>query len=213
MKRQLVPYFSVALIVLVCVTAMPAQQAVTFDGKLSVNVDDMAVGRVLELLDQATGLQSTIPADLAGRKTSVHFSALPINEAVRRILERLDFDYVYIEANGIVVTGLSKPGPVPPGLPAFETTEPPIQEPAEAGALQPPETTAEPPIQPPPPVYTPFGWIPDSGNPFVQLPPIPGVVWRPFFIPYTPAPPPGPAQTDLFRPISVYGGPNSTPGR
>jgi hypothetical protein len=178
----------------------PAQE-VKFDGTVSINAEDIAVGRLLELLDHATGLQSVVPDKFAARRASVHISALPLSEAVRTVLKQLGFDYVFIEANRVIITGVSQQIPLPPALPAYEITDVG----AESAERESHEVLiASPPAHPPPLIYTPFGSVLDSGNPFIQLPPVPGEVWRPFFSPQTFAPPPGPAQTDLFRPISIY---------
>jgi hypothetical protein len=209
MSRIFTPVLLIILVGFSTAIGSPAQE-VKFDGTLSIDADDIAVDRLLKLLDHATGLQSVVPDRFAARRTSVHISALPLSEAVRTVLKQLEFDYVFIEANGVIITGVSQQIPLPPPLPADDFTNV-VAESAERDDHE--VAIDNPPAYPPPLIYTPFGAIPDSGIPFIHLPPVPGEVWRPFFSPQTFAPPPGPAQTDLFRPISVYDGSALRPQR
>src|SRR6267142_2377895 len=182
------------------------------DGNVSVNVEAISIGRLLRLWDQATGMHSSIPQELANRTVSIHFSGLTVSDSVRKIFEKLPFDYVFIEGQGIVVTGPSQLGAGPEPAPVYTDVQQVADQPSEQEVRQ-PQPPAEPP-QPPPMIQTPFGPIPNSGsNGVVQLPPVPGEAPPiPFFAPARPvvAPagaPNGPAQNNLFRPISIYQNP------
>src|SRR5438093_8019438 len=78
------------------------------DNKISINADSISLGRLLRLLDQATGMQSKVPREFADRNISVRFSGLNIDQAVRKIFQGQPFDYVLIGGQGVVVTGSSQ---------------------------------------------------------------------------------------------------------
>lgn len=78
------------------------------DNKVSINAEAVPLGRLLQLLDRATGMQSKVPAGLANRNLSVRFADLSMDDAVRKIFEGQPLDYVVIERQGIVVTALSQ---------------------------------------------------------------------------------------------------------
>ena len=62
------------------------------DGKVSIDAEVVPLGRLLQLFDRATGLQSTVPAALANRNLSVKFSDLSFDDAVRKIFEGQPID-------------------------------------------------------------------------------------------------------------------------
>jgi hypothetical protein len=206
MKRLPASFILAVLIAISGLAAGPKPQVVYSQEKISINVDGMTLGSLLRLWDEATGMHSTVPPALANQKVSINFSGLTLSESVRRIFEKLPFDYVFIVGRGVVVTAISRPGEVAEAAPVY------MGEPEVTTRLLKPEP-APPPVvkQPPPMINTPFGPIPDrGGNAFVQLPPVPGEAPSPpFFRPRTPPPPPsgapnGPAQNELFGPISIY---------
>jgi hypothetical protein len=201
------------LLLLPFIAAAQGPQVVVDHGKVSINVEDMRLGELLRLWDQATGMRSSFPPALANRAVSVQLSGLTENEAIRALFRKLDVDYVFIEGQGIVVTG--------PSLTAVAPSE---RAPAVAAAAPEPgdevrgEETVEPlqvesPRQPKL-IPTPFGPIPDSSrNQMVHLPPVPGETPPPPFFALTPrlTPPAGaangPIQNNLFAPISIYQNP------
>ncbi|HYR89560.1 MAG TPA: hypothetical protein VE422_36130 [Terriglobia bacterium] len=157
------------------------------DDKLSVNVDSIPLGRLLGLLDRATGMQSKVPAELANRSLSVRFSGLSFDDAVKKIFQGQPYDYVVIGRQGIIVTAMSQgsgagpePGPAFAAAPAQVVEQPFMQD------IQPPQ--AFPPIPPgqqPAIIQTPFGPI---ANPRANQPampngnqPIPGQMPTPIF--------------------------------
>src|SRR6266536_6574837 len=66
------------------------------DNKLSINADTISLGRLLRLLDLATGMQSKVPREFADRNISVRFSELSFDQAVRKIFQGQPFDYVVV---------------------------------------------------------------------------------------------------------------------
>jgi hypothetical protein len=192
-------------------------QVKNIDQKLTVNVENITLSRLLRLWDQATGTQSSVPPELANKLVSVRFSGLPIEDAVQRLFQDLPFDYVHVRGEGIIITGLSKkyvsPQPeVVQAAPSIDNVdvnavqrmkpEPRTPSPAEIVNRTPP---------PPPIVSTPFGPIAvsPSGSQIMQLPPIDQAPTPPFFGEVGPPPPPagapnGPAENALFGPISIY---------
>jgi len=196
--------------------AGPRQEVVNFDRKLSINVEDISLGRLLRLWDQATGMQSSIPPELSDLPVSLSFSGLSVNDSVRKIFEKLPVDYVFVDGQGIIVTSASQTGAVEEPEPLYEevpevTEEQPVKESPKVIVEQP----RLPPIMP-----TPFGPMLYNGNPVIQLPPIPGEIPPPpFFQPMWPLPTPpagaanGPFYNNLFSPISIYQNPGLPPLR
>src|SRR5262249_24269579 len=193
---------ALTLVILLAVNGFAAQQNV------SVDVEETTLSRLIRLFDQATGLHSTVPPELADRTVSVRFSGLGVEDALRKIFENLPLDYVFIGGQGIVVTGVSEENVV--------TSEPvPVYEETSEGTPLIPERQL-PKLPPESPVEhvipTPFGFILQSPgqNGLVQLPPLPGEApGPPFFFPQQPPRLPagaanGPVQNELFRPISIY---------
>jgi hypothetical protein len=88
--------------------ASSGPQIQIIDHKVSIQADAISLGRLLHLLDQATGMTSKAPPELENRKISVRFSDLSFDDAVKRIFEGQPFDYVFLGGKGIVVTALSQ---------------------------------------------------------------------------------------------------------
>src|SRR5438552_17564864 len=82
------------------------------DNKLSINAETIPLGRLLRLLDLATGMQSKVPAELANRNISVKFSGLSLEDGVRKIFQGQPLDYVVVEGRGVIVTSASQTTPV-----------------------------------------------------------------------------------------------------
>lgn len=78
------------------------------NNKLSVDAQSVPLAWLLRLLDQATGMNSKVPADLANRNISVKFSGLSLNDGVRKIFQGQSFDYLVIEGQGVIVTAASQ---------------------------------------------------------------------------------------------------------
>jgi hypothetical protein len=125
------------------------------DNKVSMDVESISLGRLLNLFDRATGLQSTVPAALANRSLSVKFADLGFDDAVRKIFEGQPLDYIVIERQGIIVTALSQMGGAELSpVPAFNTPQPQvIEQPSFIDDNPPPPFV---PPQQPPVANTPF---------------------------------------------------------
>ena len=83
MKRW-IPILIVLGILLLASTAIAAgPEIINRDGRISINADNVSLGELLRLWDQATGMQSSAPPELANRTLTLHFADLNINDAVR----------------------------------------------------------------------------------------------------------------------------------
>jgi hypothetical protein len=189
--------------------AQTAPQVVNIDQKLTINVENITLSRLLRLWDQATGTHSSVPPELANKIVSVRFSGLPLDDAVQKLFQDLPFDYVFVRGQGISITGLSQKHVSP--QPAVVQSAPSINN-VDVNAVQRMKPEARTPLPaeivnrtpPPPPtiVSTQFGpTVVPEGNQNSQLPPI--------FTPMPTTTPPagapnGPAQNMLFGPISIY---------
>src|SRR5262252_352789 len=71
------------------------------DNKLSVSADAISLGRLLRLVDMATGMKSKVPPELANRNISVKFSGLNLQDGVRKIFQGQPFDYIMVQGQGI----------------------------------------------------------------------------------------------------------------
>src|SRR6476646_11897649 len=74
------------------------------DNKLSINAETVPLGRLMRLLDMATGMKSKVPPELANRNISVQFSGLTFNDGIRKIFQGQPLDYILIQGQGVVVT-------------------------------------------------------------------------------------------------------------
>src|SRR5262245_42399922 len=168
MERRLLGLSFVALFA-VSGFVSAAPQTVKFDQTVTIDVQDIALGSLLRLWDQATGMKSSVPPELAGQRVSIHISRLNISDAVRKIFEKLPVDYVFIAGQGIIVTSASAANVAAEPEPASHKEAEPMIERER-------QKPAPPPVQPPQPpvIWTPFGSIYKSANPIIQLPPVPG---------------------------------------
>lgn len=78
------------------------------DNKLSINADTITLGRLLRLVDLATGMKSKVPPELANRNVSVRFSGLSLSDGVRKIFEGQPIDYFVVPGQGVIVTASSQ---------------------------------------------------------------------------------------------------------
>jgi hypothetical protein len=192
--------------------AVRGPQVLNVDQKISIDADDITLGRLFQLWDQATGMHSTVPRELTNRKLSVHFAGLSVNDALRKIFDGQPLGYVVVEGTGVVVSAQAQSGSTLEPPPAPSDNEIPMvsEEPVAPETLR-----MKPEIEPPPPklIPTPFGPIVNpNGNlppPFIQLPPVDSAPPPPFFRPEWPVIPPagapnGPAQNRLFGPLPIY---------
>src|SRR5262245_25408934 len=200
-------------------------EVLNVDQQISINADGITLGRLLRLWDHATGMQSSIPSELADLTLSVHFTGLSMSDAVQKIFAGLPVDFVVVAGQGIVVTAQSQ-NALRDEQPPFANEQLPFDEYPPGGVEQPllmqgPQLVLAPRQQDPtltptpwgPVIPTPFGPMVAPSieqAPFVQLPPVPGSPPQvPFFRPEVPFVPPvqapnGPATNSLFGPLPVY---------
>ena len=79
-----------------------AVPTVSYDGRtLSLTVENQSFGQVMSLLQQKTGLQFEIPGDLQGlRLPLVEIRSLSVREALLKLLQGSNYDYILIAAPG-----------------------------------------------------------------------------------------------------------------
>jgi hypothetical protein len=120
------------------------------DNKLSVTAEAVSLSRLLHLLDQATGMKSKVPAELANRNISVRFSGLTVDDGVHKIFQGQPIDYIVVPGQGIIVTAISQ-SVSGDGAPAPQVNQPPPQ-------MDQPFVQESPPFFPPP-----NGVVPSQG--------------------------------------------------
>src|SRR5262245_22149750 len=108
MKRSFAAFVFISILGTVTVASAKGPQVELIDSKLSINAEAISVSRLLQLVDLATGMKSTVPPELANRNVSVRFSGLPVADGVRKMFQGLPFDYVMIAGQGIIVTAASQ---------------------------------------------------------------------------------------------------------
>jgi hypothetical protein len=143
----------------------PGPEIQVVDGKVSMNVQAMPLGRIVSLVDRAMGLQSKVVPELANQNISVRFNSLPLKDAVQKIFEGQPVNYMLIEGKGIQVTGRAQGGSTStPTTSSFDSVQQsPINQP-------PPIPVNAPQIQPAQPVPV----NPATGQPAVTNAPFPG---------------------------------------
>ena len=154
------------------------------DNKLSIDAQTVSLGRLLRLLDLATGMQSKVPPELADRNISVKFSGLTVEDGVRKIFQGQPFDYVIVERQRVIITSASQTNPATEAAPVYNA--PQQQMPFTPQPIEQPFTPDFPPVPIPQPgmpqpqqqpatIQTPFGPIanPRAGQPVPQIIPQP----------------------------------------
>ena len=144
------------------------------DDKVSIQAEGVPLSRLLRLLDQATGMASKVPPELANRNISVRFADLNFDEAIHKIFEGQPLDYVVVAGKSIIVTGTSQSltarntpgGPAgPPPQETFNDENPPFMQPMQNQPPQPPQpgmpTVVNGGQNQPAMIQTPFGAIPN----------------------------------------------------
>jgi hypothetical protein len=162
------------------------------DNKVSIQAEAVPLGRFLRLWDQATGMTSKVPPELANRNVNVRFTDLNFDDAVRKIFEGQPVDYVLVAGRGIIVTGTSQilsaknnSGPINTQPPEPVVDQSPFQQqfqqngqpgfPGAAGITGAPNGGVAGAQQQPATIQTPFGTIPNPrANPPQQGAVMPG---------------------------------------
>jgi hypothetical protein len=165
MKRSVAAFVFLSLLSLNAIAAGKGPEVNFIDDKLSVQADGISLGRLLQLLDVATGMKSKVPPELANRNLSVMFSGLTVSDAVRKIFQGQPFDYVMIQGQGIIVTaasqavtGADSPLPFNAAAQGQQFVDQPFVQEFPPGAQFP---TGLPQQTQPAMVQTPFGPIPN----------------------------------------------------
>jgi len=193
MKRWIAAFSLIAIFGVASFAAAKGPEVDLVDNRLSINADGVSIGRLLQLVDMATGMKSKVPPELANRNISVKFSGLTLNEGFRKMFQGQPLDYVVVEGKSIIVTASSQNTPGTESTPY--TPQPSIQ-PTEQPFVQdfPPAAQQQ---QQPPTVQTPFGPI---ANPRAAQQPQPN----------TPLNTPG-QQNALFPGTAPFGQPTPQP--
>ena len=118
-----------------------AGTSVSYDGRtLSLTAENQSFGQVMNLLQQETGLQFEIPGDLqAVRLPLVEISNLSVREALLKLLQGSNYDYILIAAPGnpdqvqkLLVPGKSTK--IAAAASAFKAaSRPPVEDPFSGG--------------------------------------------------------------------------------
>jgi hypothetical protein len=126
------------------------------DNKLSINAQTIPLGRLMRLVDMATGMKSKVPPELTNRNISVKFSDLSLTEGVRKIFQGQPIDYILIEGQGVVVTASSQAPTGTETVPAYNSSPQPEQPFVQdfQNQFQPPPIAGQPQ---PATIQTPFG--------------------------------------------------------
>ncbi|MCI0620696.1 MAG: hypothetical protein L0387_03340 [Acidobacteria bacterium] len=167
---KLVPCICLLLVIFAGIeSAQAAAPAVSYDGStMSLTAENQTFGQVMGLFQQQTGLEFEIPGDLNGlRLPLVEFKNLSMKDALLKVLEGSNYDYILVAAPGqpdfvrkLVIPGKSSKISAAAG--AFRAMNRPAMEDPFGGGIettiednanvQPdPAATNPPPTQNPPP--------------------------------------------------------------
>jgi len=175
MKRWLAVFLFISMTSVGTMAAAKGPEVDLVDNKLSINAEAVSLGRLIQLLDRATGMTSKVPPEVANRNISVKFSDLNLTDGVRKIFQGQPLDYIMVQGQGIVVKAPTAGSPTAESLPAYNP--PPVgQQQYEQPFIQEFPGGAPPQIQPmpgqqqqqPAMIQTPFGAMP---NPRAQQQP------------------------------------------
>jgi hypothetical protein len=133
------------------------------DGKLSVSARGVPLGRLLGMIDKATGMSSKVnKPELEGRNITTQFTGLEINDAVRKIFQGQPLNYVLVHGQGIRVTEIADASgstASSSGSPSFPASQPLTSSPIQQNVLPPAQNPAiggQPAV-----INTPFGQTPN----------------------------------------------------
>jgi hypothetical protein len=196
MKHWLAAIIFAGVLAAGSLAAVQGPEVSKVDGKFSVHANNISLGYLLHLWDKATGMRSTIPREFAKRSVSVQFNRLSLDDAVQKIFEKQPLNYVVVQGQGIVVTGVEASGPA---------AEPPPESDYRPEAVPPPQVPVQAARQKPGPVPPPP--FPSPAE-VPQPPPVEPSQAPLFGIPVVPVPPAGaangPLQNMLFGPLPEY---------
>jgi hypothetical protein len=172
-----------------------APQIDVVDGKISMSAQAVPLGRLLTLFGRAVGMEAKVKPGLENRNVSVMFTDLKFNDAIRKIFEGQNLNYVVVQGKAITVTELADTS----GTASTATSSPSF---SSAPAFTPAVTNQPIPVQPLP-VTSPFGGpAPAATNTNTSPAPVSGPGM---------APPPIGASNPLINPVGG-GAPNPAGG-
>jgi len=158
MKNALTAILGVALLASPAFAAGKGPDIRIIDNQVSVQVESVPLGRLLRLLDQATGMTSKVPPELANRTISARFSNLKLEDAVKKLFEGQSIDYIVVPGKSITVTGASRlltaQGGAAPYNPPAQENNPFDNDNPQPFMPQPPNPANQPAV-----IQTPFGPI------------------------------------------------------
>lgn len=97
------------------------------DGKISMSVEAMPLGRLLSLFDRAMGMTSEIKPELSSRSISVQFTDLEFDQAVKKMFQGQPLNY-FVVGGGIRVVELAQSGPASPAPASTVPSQPSVQQ-------------------------------------------------------------------------------------
>jgi hypothetical protein len=117
------------------------------DDRVSIRATAVPLEELMAMLDRAAGTESVVAPELAGRNVSVHFDGLFLGDAVEKIFEGQNLDYIVVGGRRIRVTAVSGvvSASTTPAAAVVTTAAPPVANPFQSPQVQPPV------------VQTPFG--------------------------------------------------------
>jgi hypothetical protein len=149
-------------LVFLAVPTFPATPVAAFDGRtLTLMVENQTFGQVMNVFHQQTGLEYDVPGDLQQlRLPLVEIKNLNLRDALLRVLEGSNYDYILVAAPGepdrvvkLLVTGKSTKVTAVAG--AFRGSNRPMEDPFGGGAEPNVEDNSN--VQPPPEPPNPAG--------------------------------------------------------
>jgi hypothetical protein len=108
MKRWIAAFSLISIFGVAGIAAPKGPEVDLVDNRLSINAEGVSIGRLLQLVDMATGMKSKVPPELANRNISVKFAGLALNDAFRKMFQGQPLDYVVVAGRGIIVTASSQ---------------------------------------------------------------------------------------------------------
>jgi hypothetical protein len=169
MKRWSIAFIPLFVICTGAIAAPKGPEVDLVDNKLSDSAETISLGRLIRLVDLATGMKSKVPAELANRNISVKFAGLDLSDGVRKIFQGQPLDYVLVEGEGIIVTAASQNTTTADSAPAYNQQQQATQAAFDQFS---PDFSTPPGVQIPTPqqqlqqqqpatVQTPFGPLPN----------------------------------------------------
>jgi hypothetical protein len=90
------------MLLCVCLPIQAAPPAISFDGRiLSLSAENQSVGQLLSVIQKSTGLRFEAPGELQSmRLPLVEITKVSVREALLRLLEGTNYDYILVAVPG-----------------------------------------------------------------------------------------------------------------